>query len=227
MNTALPSRSCGGWKSDERAVFDHCFQVLFQWRRSEDAEESVATINDAITIAPTITSNTLLRGGPGAFGAPRGVGVTHQGVDIVANQSSMDKTIYQVRATATGLVAYAQINGSATTGYGYTVVLDHGNGFYTLYAHLAVNASSGLAVVGQAVTQGDVIGYLADLANGEKSSGNVLANVVAQYDKIQLHIECFEATQGRSSTTTLGVIKQGSTLDDPTSRLNSLGYQSF
>jgi Peptidase family M23 len=187
----------------------------------------MATINDAITIAPTMTSTSLLRGGPGAFGAPRGGSATHQGVDIVANQSSIDKTIYQVRATATGLVAYAQINGSATTGYGYTVVVDHGNGFYTLYAHLAINASSGLATVGQSVNQGDIIGYLADLANGEKSSGNVLASVVAQYDKIQLHIECFETTPGLSSTTTLALIKKGSTLDDPTSRLASLGYQSF
>jgi hypothetical protein len=185
------------------------------------------TVDDAIAITPTLTSTTLLRGGPGAFGAPRGDGATHQGVDVVANQSSNDKSIYQVRATATGQVAYAQINGSATSGYGYTVVIDHQNGFYTLYAHLAINASAGLAAVGQAVSQGDIIAYLADLANGEKSSGNVLASVVAQYDKIQLHIECFEAPQGRSSTGTLAVIKQGSTLDDPTTRLTVLGYQSF
>jgi murein DD-endopeptidase MepM/ murein hydrolase activator NlpD len=195
-------------------------------RDSRLNEESMPTIDDAITITPTQTSTSLLRGGPGAFGAPRGA-ATHQGVDIVANQSSNDKSIYQVRATAAGQVAYAQINGSASTGYGYTVVIDHQNGFYTLYAHLAINASAGLAAVSQAVAQGDIIGYLADLANGEKSSGNVLADVVAPYDKIQLHIECFEAPQGRSSTTTLAIIKQGCTLDDPTARLTALGYQSF
>jgi len=186
----------------------------------------MSTISDAIGISPTMTTTSLLRGGPGAFGAPRGSG-THQGVDIVANQSSPDKSIYQVRSTAAGVVAYAQINGSATTGYGYTVVVDHQIGFYTLYAHLAINASAGLAVLGQPVSQGDIIGYLADLANGEKSSGNVLAEVVAPYDKIQLHIECFEAPTGRSSTTTLGVIKDGSTLDDPTTQLKALGYGSF
>src|SRR5271165_4410926 len=123
----------------------------------------MATINDAINMAPTRTSVTLLRGGPGAFGAPRGNGATHQGVDIVANQSSNDKSIYEVRATADGVIAYAQINGSASTGYGYTVVIDHQNGFYTLYAHLAINASAGLAVLSQAVSAGDLIGYLADL----------------------------------------------------------------
>ena len=185
------------------------------------------TIDDAIAIPPTLTATSLLRGGPGAFGAPRGSGKTHQGVDIVANQSLSDKSIYQVRATSAGQVAYAQINGTATTGYGYTVVIDHQNGFYTLYAHLAINASAGLAAVSQTVAQGDIIGYLADLANGEKSSGNVLADVVAPYDKIQLHLECFEAPLGRTSTTTLTVIKDGCTLDDPTARLTALGYKSF
>lgn len=187
----------------------------------------MATIQDAIKAPPTLTTASLLRGGPGAFGAPRGNGKTHQGVDIVSNQSSMDKSIYQVRATADGLVAYAMINGTASTGYGYTVVIDHQNGFYTLYAHLAINASSGLVVLGQAVGQGDIIGYLADLANGEKSSGNVLADVVAPYDKIQLHIECFEAPAGRSSTGALSDIKAGSALDDPTTTLVGLGYSSF
>lgn len=67
-----------------------------------------------------------------------------------------------------------------------------------------------------------MIGYLADLANDKKSSGNVLPEVVAPYDKIQLHIECFEAPSGRSSTGALKDIKDGCTLDDPTSRLRRL-----
>ncbi|UGY02529.1 murein hydrolase activator EnvC family protein [Bradyrhizobium quebecense] len=187
----------------------------------------MAGIDDVIAITPTLKTSTLLRAGPGSFGASRGAGHSHQGVDIVANQSAADKSVYQVRATSDGTVAYCQINGSASTGYGYTVVVDHQNGFYTLYAHLAINASRGLVTLGQAVAQGDIIGYLADLANGEKSSGNVLADVVAPYDKIQLHIECFEAPQGRSSTGTLKDIKDGCTLDDPTLRLQALGYQSF
>lgn len=187
----------------------------------------MASIDQVIATTPTLKSASLLRGGAGAFGAPRGSGHAHQGVDIVANQSSEDKSIYQVRATSDGTVAHCQINGSATTGYGYTIVIDHQNDFYTLYAHLAISASSGLVTLGQAVSQGDVIGYLADLANGEKSSGNVLSEVVAPYDKIQLHIECFEAPSGRSSSGLLKDIKDGCTLDDPTFRLKALGYQSF
>ncbi|UVK55356.1 M23 family metallopeptidase [Mesorhizobium sp. AR02] len=186
----------------------------------------MASIDDVISIPPTLLGSSLLRGEEGTFGSSRDGGKTHQGIDIVANQSSADKSIYQVRATAAGQIAYARTNGSvAKPGYGYTVVVDHLNGFYTLYAHLAINASAGLATVGQSVQAGDIIGYLADLTNGEMSSGN--ARAVAPYDRIQLHFECFEAPSGRSSTGGLGAIKDGCTLDDPTLRLAALGYGSF
>jgi murein DD-endopeptidase MepM/ murein hydrolase activator NlpD len=182
-------------------------------------------IDGVIKVTPTLLGSSLLRSHEGAFGAPRANGKTHQGIDIVANRSSADKTIYQVRATSSGRVAYARINGSENKGYGYTLVIDHQNGFYTLYSHLAINASAGLVNVGQAVSDGEVIGYLADPANGEKSSGN--ARAVAPYDKIQLHFECFEADPGLSSTARLALIKNGCTIDNPTSRLLALGYQSF
>jgi murein DD-endopeptidase MepM/ murein hydrolase activator NlpD len=186
----------------------------------------MATIDDAISITPTRLEYSLLRGAEGLFGAPRGAGKTHQGVDIVANQSSPDKSIYQVRATAAGQIAYARNNGSpAAPGYGYTVVIDHQNGFYTLYAHLAINASAGMANVGQSISTEDIIGYLADPANGELSSGN--ARAVAPYDKIQLHFECFQGPPGLSSTGALSTIKGMCTLLDPTTRLVALHYQSF
>jgi murein DD-endopeptidase MepM/ murein hydrolase activator NlpD len=186
----------------------------------------MATITDAIIQTPTLLQNTLLRGSEGQFGAPRTGGKTHQGIDIVAIVSSPDKSTYQVRATAPGVVAYAQNNGTAANpGYGYTIVIDHQNGFYTLYAHLAPNASSGIVVLGQPVNAGDLLGYLADLANGEKSSGN--ARAVAPYDRIQLHFECFETDPGRSSSGQLLPIKANCTLDDPTNQLLALGYGSF
>src|ERR1700719_3501027 len=73
---------------------------------------------------PTNTARTLLRGHEGVFAAPRGGGKTHTGVDIVANQSSMNKSIYQVVAVADGTVAYAMTNGeNPGEGYGYTVIV--------------------------------------------------------------------------------------------------------
>ena len=203
----------------------HSFVVFKSGAQATQKECVMASIDDVIVVSPTIMTASLLRGEEGDFGASRGPGKTHQGIDIVANQSSDDKSIYVVRATSGGTIAYARVNGSSNAGYGYTVIVDHQNGFYTLYAHLAINASSGLLTIGQAVSVGDTLGYLADLANGEKSSGN--ARAVNPYDRIQLHFECFEAPSGRSSTGSLALIKDGLTIDDPTNRLKALGYQSF
>jgi len=41
------------------------------------------------------------------------------------------------------------------------------------------------------------------------------------------HFECFEVNSGRSSSGGLGAIKEGCTIDDPTFRLQALGYNSF
>lgn len=70
----------------------------------------------------------------------------HAGVDIAAQ---LGDPIY---AADSGLIVYAGWN---TWGYGNLIVIDHGNGWHTLYAHL-----SQLDVTcGQAVEQGAVIGW--------------------------------------------------------------------
>jgi murein DD-endopeptidase MepM/ murein hydrolase activator NlpD len=56
-----------------------------------------------------------------------------------------------VAAADAGLVTLADWNG----GYGILVVIDHGNGFETWYAHLSGTAVS----VGEQVSQGQIIGY--------------------------------------------------------------------
>jgi murein DD-endopeptidase MepM/ murein hydrolase activator NlpD len=184
---------------------------------------------DLVGIAPTNTANSLMRGDAGAFNAPRSNGNRHAGVDIVARISSSDKTTYRVVAVGKGKVAYAGFNGAVDKGYGYTVVIDHGNGIYTLYAHLATLASSNVVKLGQEVAIGQTIGYMADLANGEKSSGNVLAEVVGKYDKIQLHFEEFRAPTGRRSQASINsdIKKLDFQLIDPTGQLRSMGYQTY
>lgn len=75
-----------------------------------------------------------------------GEGEFHTGVDIAANFGA------QVHAAADGVVERA----GWENGYGRVVVLSHGNGIETLYAHL-----SGFAVtVGQQVQCGQVLGYV-------------------------------------------------------------------
>jgi len=57
-----------------------------------------------------------------------------------------------ISASDSGVVVFS---GWATGGYGYTVAIDHGNGYSTLYGHLSsVNVSCG-----RSVSQGQIIGY--------------------------------------------------------------------
>jgi murein DD-endopeptidase MepM/ murein hydrolase activator NlpD len=76
----------------------------------------------------------------------KGEGAFHTGIDIATNQGD------SVRAPADGIVLKAGMG----TGYGREVVVDHGHGIETLYAHL-----SGFAVIpGQEVHRGDILGYV-------------------------------------------------------------------
>ncbi len=71
----------------------------------------------------------------------------HYGIDIAAPGGS------KIIAPIGGTVVYTKHNSG---GYGLHLLLNHGNGYYTLYAHC-----SGLAVSsGQSVKQGQVIAYV-------------------------------------------------------------------
>lgn len=70
----------------------------------------------------------------------------HSGIDIAANSGT---SIY---ASDGGTIQTAVYSSS----YGNYVVVNHGNGYTTLYAHMSSMAVS----VGQTVSQGEVIGYV-------------------------------------------------------------------
>lgn len=74
--------------------------------------------------------------------------VFHHGLDIVARPGA------GVRAAAAGRV----VRSGYESLYGNVVVLDHGNGYRTLYAHLAERA----AAAGDVVQKGDSIGTVGD-----------------------------------------------------------------
>lgn len=75
----------------------------------------------------------------------------HSGTDIGASYGTT------VVAADGGTVCLAGVNG----GYGNCVMINHGNGYYTLYGHLSSIAVSD----GQAVSQGDVVGYVGSTGN--------------------------------------------------------------
>ncbi len=90
------------------------------------------------------------------FGVRRS-GTWHQGIDLSAPKGT------PVRATAAGKVVVAERSGA----YGRTVVVDHGNGVRTRYAHL-----KSIAVErGERVKAGEVIGKVGKSGN---ASGNHL-----------------------------------------------------
>lgn len=83
-----------------------------------------------------------------------GEGAFHAGVDISAPSGT------SVSVTADGIVVHSAFD----SGYGRLVVVDHGNGVQTYYAHL----SAFRVQVGQEVRRGDIVGLVG-------SSGRVTA----------------------------------------------------
>lgn len=76
---------------------------------------------------------------------------SHTGIDIASNQGTA------VYASDGGTVTLAGWNG----GYGNCIMIDHGNGYVTLYGHLSSISVS----VGQTVSQGATIGAVGSTGN--------------------------------------------------------------
>lgn len=76
----------------------------------------------------------------------------HLGIDIAAGEGA------PIYAADSGVVVFS---GWATGGYGNMVMVDHGNGYQSVYAHLS-NAS---ASCGRSVGQGQIIGYSGSTGN--------------------------------------------------------------
>jgi len=70
----------------------------------------------------------------------------HSGMDIGCSYGD------SIWASDSGVVEIAGVNG----GYGNCVMINHGNGYYTVYGHMSSVACS----VGQSVSKGTVIGYV-------------------------------------------------------------------
>lgn len=80
-----------------------------------------------------------------------GASSNHKGMDIAASMGT------PIRAARSGVVKFA----GQQRGYGNTVIVDHGNGQETLYAH----ASKLLARVGQQIGAGDIVGAVGSTGN--------------------------------------------------------------
>ena len=112
------------------------------------AQVSPERTTASLAVDSTQSSSGLIWPVSGAVVSPFGIrwGRMHEGIDISAGSGA------PVAAAAAGTVISVGYMG----GYGNLVVVDHGGGLATAYAHL-----SGYAVgSGQSVSQGQVVGYI-------------------------------------------------------------------
>jgi murein DD-endopeptidase MepM/ murein hydrolase activator NlpD len=120
---------------------------------------AVAGFGSCATTRPTEREGNLPTGWPVArnivvvsseFGSRRG-GSSHQGIDLSAPEGT------PVKATADGVITFR----GRSNRYGRTVVIDHGGGWQTRYAHLKRIKVDG----GQRVSHGEVIGSVGKSGN--------------------------------------------------------------
>lgn len=102
------------------------------------------------------TKDKLGEGG-GSYGSPRNGGRKHTGIDILAHLGA------NIVATGDGIIAPIHPNPSKS--YGKQIVIDHGTGIFSQYAHLQ---SIGIKV-GDIVKGGDVIGTVGRSGNTPKA----------------------------------------------------------
>lgn len=216
------------------------------------------------TTRPTSTK-TLLRREGGKFKDPRpkesNPEDAHDGIDVMlefynhpqcTNEKLYAAEDLAVRAIAPGTVAYSRVNSGRCpsagctdplmqSGLGFTVIIDHGNGVYSLYAHLADDldelrrqclgnsdslATSGATMpvqVGDTVAQGQTIGYLGEVTGTTGRFDGPTGNAVRTDVPSQVHIEIFQAAQGRRSSGSIAdiVAPEQRGLIDPTAVLAS------
>lgn len=105
------------------------------------------------TPSPAKSASGLIWPVPGAVTSPFGPrwGAMHTGIDIDSGPG------VPIKAAKAGTVIMAAWYG----GYGNCVIIDHGGGFSTLYAHQSSVAVS----EGQSVGQGTVVGYVGGTGN--------------------------------------------------------------
>ena len=113
------------------------------WKLAQE-KENIRTSMPAISPVknPTIVSGFGMRYHP-VYKILR----MHTGIDIIGKKGT------PIYATADGVVA---TNPEGYSGYGITVVVNHGRGYETLYAHL----SKSNVKIGQKVKRGEIVGYM-------------------------------------------------------------------
>ena len=110
----------------------------------------------------TVTLWSGLKYGPGCTAEGTSAYDGHNGIDFSSFYTEKNGAgLTPIRAAAAGTVI--KVNWKCEGGYGCYVLIDHGNGFATLYAHLLAN--SFWVGEGHIVEQGDILGMMGSTGN--------------------------------------------------------------
>jgi murein DD-endopeptidase MepM/ murein hydrolase activator NlpD len=134
----------------EAAIYEFEGEITALAREEASIKSKIRAASEPTGTKP----GQLVRPVPGAISSGFGPRVhpilgtmrMHNGVDMNASQGDA------IKAAAAGRVILAGVKG----GFGNTIMIDHGGGMVTLYAHQSRIGAS----VGQKVTAGETIGYI-------------------------------------------------------------------
>ena len=133
-------------------------------------------------------NDTVHNGNHGAIDISNGLGIG--GTNIIAAKDGV--VIYPTDASQTGYADNGYVGNTDGGGFGNYVVIEHSDGNYTYYAHMAQNSITVLA--GDTVKQGQVIGKMGDSGSSTgthlhfevRAGGNTQANRVDPLDYVSI-----------------------------------------
>lgn len=136
-------------------------------KEAKEIESQIKKLLETSDVIPSpggfiwpVSTSKIITSPMGGRVSPGGIGSTnHRGVDIGGvGTTSAAMATKAGKVILAKIVVYGSYGGS---GYGNYVVVDHGGGYTTLYAHLTSVSVS----VGQMVSQGDTVGITGSTGN--------------------------------------------------------------
>ena len=120
---------------------------LVSYRQLWELAQEKESIHTSIPAISPVKNPTVISGFGMRYHPVYKILRMHTGIDIIGKKGT------PIYATADGVVV---TNPEGYSGYGITVVINHGRGYQTLYAHL----SKTNVKIGQKVKRGEVIGFM-------------------------------------------------------------------
>ena len=152
IDVILTSAAEGNWGAyDYIAMVELQDRILTVLETADVTAEGICLPDGSYEVTPTFTAKSFpqFRYPLDSFTITSGFGerweTQHDGIDLQAEKGT------EIHAAADGIVTTAEF--AYGRGYGYYIVIDHGNGLETLYAH----CSELLVEAGQTVSRGDLI----------------------------------------------------------------------